>query len=152
MTTRNGNAAVEDVVESVPTSGAGFLTREAILAADDTAFEIVELPEWGGRLRVKGLSGKERDRFEASITETRGKSKELNLRNVRAKLVALTAVDASGRRIFEDEDVARLGEKSAAALSRVYDVAARLCGLTEADAEELAKNSESDQGDDSLSA
>lgn len=119
----------------------GFLTREAILASQDMAQEPVEVPEWGGKVLVTSLTGKDRDRFEASIFQTNGKNREMNMSNIRAKLVALSVVDKDGKRVFSDHDVALLSGKSAAALSRVYDVAARLSGISPADAEELAKNS-----------
>lgn len=119
----------------------GFLTREAILASQDMTREPVDVPEWGGRVLVTSLTGKDRDRFEASIFQTNGKNRELNMANIRAKLVALSVIDPSGKRVFSDQDVAILSGKSAAALSKVYDVAARLSGISPTDAEELAKNS-----------
>ena len=43
-----------------------FLNREAILAAEDLPRELVEVPEWGGAVYVRALTGAERDQFEAS--------------------------------------------------------------------------------------
>ena len=82
-----------------------LLTREAILQAQDLPTEQVHVPEWGGDVLVRALTGAERDRFEQSIVEQRGKSTRMNLQNIRAKLVALTVVDEQGNRIFKDEDV-----------------------------------------------
>jgi hypothetical protein len=117
-----------------------FLTRDAILKAQDLPTEVVEIPEWNGAVIVRGLTGAERDAFEQSIVETRGKNTRMNLRNIRAKLVALTVVDEDGNRIFSDEDAEALGKKSAAALDRVFAVAQRLSGLRPEDVEELAGN------------
>lgn len=117
-----------------------LLSREAILQAQDLPTEDVEIPEWGGTIRVRGLTGAERDAFEQSIVETRGKNTRMNLRNIRAKLVALTVVDEDGNRIFNDEDAEALGKKSAAALDRIFAVAQRLSGLRPEDVEELAGN------------
>ena len=128
-----------------------ILSREAILAASDIQEEIVPVPEWGGEVIVRGLSGTQRDQFEASVVKQKGKSTELNLKNVRAKMIALSVVDEHGNRIFSERDVAALGAKSARALQRVWEKARELSGLSEEDVEELAKNSESDQGDDSFS-
>jgi len=127
------------------------LNREAILAAKDLPRELVEVPEWGGAVYVRALTGAERDQFEASIVEQRGRDVRMNMRNIRAKLVALTVVDEDGQRIFTDDDVAALGGKSAAALDRLFAVAQRLSGLSKEDVEELAKNSESGQSADSIS-
>jgi len=129
-----------------------LLTRDEILQAQDLPTEQVHVPEWGGDVLVRALTGAERDRFEQSIVEQRGKNTRMNLQNIRAKLVALTVVDEQGNRIFKDEDVKWLGNKSAAALDRIFEVAQRLSGLRDEDVEELAKNSESDLSDDSTSA
>lgn len=120
-----------------------FLNRDDILGAQDLPTEDVHVPEWGGWVRVRGLTGAERDAFEAEIIQTRGRETHVNLRNIRAKLVARTIVDEEGKRIFGDADIHALGEKSARALQRVFEVAQRLSGLTDQDVEELAKNSES---------
>lgn len=116
------------------------LDRERILAIPDIHTESVDVPEWGGALTVRGLTGDERDDFEAACIRGKGRKTEFNLRNARAKLVVRSCVDATGARLFSDEDAAQLGKKSAAALSRVYEVAARLSGLTDEDMEELTKN------------
>jgi hypothetical protein len=120
-----------------------MLSREEILFAEDLPCEEVLIAEWGGAVRVRTLSGAERDAFEAASVQTRGKNREVNLANLRARLAVLCVVDDAGKRLFEDHEAAELGKKSAKALARIYDAAARLNGLTAEDAEELAKNSES---------
>ncbi len=126
-----------------------LLDRDAILQAEDLQYEDVYVEEWGGAVRVRTLTGAERDAFEQSIVEQRGKNTKMNLRNIRAKLVALTVVDEDGQRLFSDKDARLLGEKSASALDKIFDVAQRLSGLRDEDVEELAKNSESDQSEGS---
>jgi hypothetical protein len=116
------------------------LDRERILAIPDISTEIVHVPEWKGAVTVRGLTGDERDDFEATCVRGRGRKTEVNLRNFRAKLVARACVTDDGNRLFSDEDALALGKKSGAAINRVYEVAARLSGLTEEDMEELAKN------------
>lgn len=117
-----------------------FLTKDQILQANDLPFEDVEVPEWGGKVRVRALTGAERDAFEASIVVRKGNRAELNPVNMRAKLVALTIVDENGNRIFSDSDIEALGRKSASALDRVFQVAQRLSGLRPEDLEEMTKN------------
>lgn len=97
-----------------------LLTRDQILKAQDLPSEDVPVPEWGGTVRVRALTGAERDAFEQSIVEQRGRSARMNLQNLRAKLVALTVVDEEGNRIFSDSDAKLLGKKSALALNRVF--------------------------------
>jgi hypothetical protein len=129
-----------------------LLTRDAILGASDIKSEDVHVPEWGGTVRVKGLTAAERDVFETASVSGSGRNVSVNFVNIRARLVAMAIVDDSGARIFNQGDVKALGEKSASALDRVFDVARRLSGIGEQDVEELAKNSESASTDDSPSA
>lgn len=126
-----------------------FLEREDILRYEDLKIEVVEVPEWGGAVRVRGLSGTERDDFEASHLVKRNGKHEVILHDMRAKLCARAIVNEAGIRIFSDEDIEALGMKSAAALTRIYQVAARLSGLTDDAVEEALKNSGGDRSGDS---
>ena len=135
-----------------------LLSREEILGANDLPTEDVEVPEWGGSVRVRTLTGTERDEFESSIITMKKVKKgkrtvtesSPNLRNIRAKLVARSIVKEDGALMFPNsEDVFVLGEKSAAALDRVYEVSARLSKITDEDIEELEKNSSGGQSESS---
>ena len=42
-----------------------LLTKDAILQAQDSKLEKLEVPEWGGHVFIKSMSGTERDNFEA---------------------------------------------------------------------------------------
>jgi hypothetical protein len=123
---------------------AELLTRTQILEAEDLEREVVPVPEWGGSVLIRGLTGRERDAFEVSIVRMQGGAPgagmERSLQNIRARLVAMSAIDESGARLFEDRDVRALGEKSAAALDRLFDVARRLSGLSEGEVQEMAED------------
>jgi len=125
-----------------------LLSRDAILQTNDLPCELVKVPEWGGDVYVRGLNGAERDQLEAAMLKDKNNTYE----NFSARLVALTAVDENGARLFTNDDSAALGRKSAAALRRVAEVAQKLSGVTEADVKELVGNSVSGQSDDSGSA
>ena len=114
-----------------------LLTKEQILKQDDLKSEIVDVPEWGGDVRVCTMSGFARDRFEAGIS---GKNGGTNMSNIRAKLAAATIVDEEGKLLFDEADIAKLGNKSCAALDRVFAAAQRLNLISNADVDELAKN------------
>ena len=118
-----------------------LLSKTAILAAQDLQTEDVEVPEWGGAVRVRSFTGRERDAFEASMVRGEGRDRKVDLTNMRARLVGLTVIDETGQRLFTDDEVDLLGAKSGAALDRVFSVAQKLNGLSGADVEELAKNS-----------
>ena len=131
-------------------AGSKLLSKAQILGAVDVQVEVVAVPEWGGTVKVRGLSGSERDAFEAETIQRKGKDVRTNTRNLRARLVAMTVVDEAGERVFGFGDVEALGAKSARALDRVFGVGMRLSGLGDRDVEELTKNSESDQSDGSI--
>ena len=123
----------------------GRLTRDAIRAADDLHREEVAVPEWGGTVLVQGMTGKQRDQFEQRQMTIRGRGRnrqaEMDLSNFRANVVMACCVNDDGTPMFDTGDLEWLTEKSAAALSRVADVAVRLSGITEEDQGELLGNS-----------
>jgi len=129
-----------------------YLTRDEILEVNDLLIEEVDVPEWGGMVLVRGLTGTDRDRLEASAVTQNGNNLALNLNNIRAKLVSMSVVNEDGKRLFTDSDIKDLGRKNAAALERVYDVAQRLSGMGKADVSELAKNLFGTPDDVSISA
>lgn len=117
-----------------------FLKKMEILKAADIASEVVSCPEWGGDVMVFGLSGTERDAFEALVVETRGKETNVDMANIRAKLCALAIRDENGERLFTDDEAEALGQKSALVLDRIFTVAQRLSGLSKVDVDGLVKN------------
>ena len=119
----------------------GYLNFEAIAAAQDTLTETVEVPEWGGSVLVRGLSAMQADEYRKAQFKGKGKRMRLDMTLAHARLCALCMVDEAGKRLFSDTQVAVLGRKSGKAVDRVYEVAARLSGLSDDD-EELEKNSE----------
>jgi hypothetical protein len=125
-----------------------YLTKAQILAADDSAFEDVPVPEWGGTVRVRRLSAAEKDAFEASLTTIQQKGgavvQKPNMVNVRAKLAVRCIVDESGERIFDEGEIADLGRKSGAALDRVIAAAKRLNRMSEADLAEMVQDLKND--------
>jgi len=122
-----------------------MLTREEILQAQDIEYDVVEVPEWGGEVRVRAMTAAERDAFEASILRQTKSGVQVEMVNLRARLCAMTIVDEDGKRIFSDSDVAELGKKSAAALQRVFDAAMRLSKFGNEDIQNLAENLKNDQ-------
>ncbi|MVO87933.1 hypothetical protein GPA10_25035 [Streptomyces sp. p1417] len=120
----------------------GYLSAEQILTADDLKYEDVDVPEWGGTVRVREMPGTERDKFESAFLGKDGASVRMEgLEGFRARLAAATIVDEHGKPLFRSvAEAKRLGEKSATALQRVCDVATRLSRMSEADVKELAGN------------
>lgn len=118
------------------------LTKDQILEASDLKTQAVDVPEWGGSVLVRTMTGSDRDAFEASmiITLPDG-TRQPNMTNMRAKLVALTVVDDAANRVFDATDVDRLALKCASALERVFEAAQRINGLGVSAQDDAAKNS-----------
>ena len=126
-----------------------ILSRDAILAAEDRTFEEVACPEWGGSVRIRSITGTQRDTYEQSLIQQRGNSRQMNLRNARAKLIVMCAVDAEGRPLFTEDDIRALGRKNAKPLERLFDACRKLAGLSEDDVDKLTEDFDATQGDDS---
>ena len=129
-----------------------LLTRQEILSIRDIRTETVFVPEWGGAVKIRALTGKERDAWETALFQIDGKNVKMNKENLRAKLVALTVVDEAGQRLFTEADVEALGSKSASALDRIYQASQKLSGLTPDDIKEMEKNLETDHSDSTASS
>lgn len=118
-----------------------MLSRESILGkAPVLAREEVQVPEWGGSVWVRTLTGTERDRLEFEWSDTKRV-------NFRARLAAYSVCGENGENLFTPGDIPKLGTQPSSALSRVCDVAFRLNLFTKDDVEELAKNSDGGPSD-----
>ncbi|WP_431888732.1 hypothetical protein [Nocardiopsis alba] len=129
-----------------------LLSRDAILSASDRIHEDLFIPEWDGTVRIIGMSGTDRDAWEAQMVDSKGKPATARLHNFRAKLVSKCIVDEAGERVFTDADVKALGAKNGQVIDRIFDVARRLSGMDAAAVEDAAGNSESGRSDVSTSA
>lgn len=124
-----------------------FLSADDILKVEDRKPVEVDVPEWGGKVLVRALSGKERDAYEASMTIRQpapGGGFEFvpYTDNANARLAVLALVDEDGNRLFRDEDAVNLGEKSGAAMVRIAQRVMELSGLGAAGLESAEGNSE----------
>ena len=117
-----------------------LLTKDQILGSDDRGHEDIDVPEWGGTIRVAAMTSGERDSFEASMLDKKGKSSGDKLLNFRARFVAKCIVGEDGKRLFSDKDIIALSKKSAKPMSDVFDVCRSVNGMTEEDVEEIEGN------------
>ncbi len=111
-----------------------MLSRDQILQSDDLPRKEVLVPEWGGSVFVRTMSGSERDRFEAAHLRNPEK-------NFRARLAVLTVCDDKGSPLFNDADIETLGAKSSSALTRIFEAASKLNRLSKEDYEDLGNGS-----------
>lgn len=121
-----------------------MLTRDQILAASDLPREEVQVPEWGGSVFIKTMTGTQRDTFESEFNR-------LGIINARARLAILTVCDAEGNPLFDAKDLLDLGAKSGAALDRIFTAAMKLNRMGKEDIEALEGNSNASPSADSAS-
>lgn len=134
-----------------------FATSADLLAATAVPWEMVYVAALKKHVVVVGMTGHERDSFEASLVVGRGKKRDVKTDNIRAKLAARSLFTAppseGGRRMFTDEQADQLGTIRADVLSPIFGVAQRLSGISDDDIDELGKkSSESTTSDTSSSS
>ena len=99
------------------------LTKADILAAADIQTRIERVPEWGGTVTLKALSGKERDEFE-TFTFNRASGDKDTRGYVADDIVAyglsIAIRGPDGKRLFSPADVAALNEKNGVVLRRLW--------------------------------
>jgi hypothetical protein len=122
-----------------------LLSKDQILAARPLPVEEVEVPEWGGSVRIQGLSAGDADHFNASLQRRNGQVIEMDREFYCAKLLALCFVDANNQRVLTEAHVLSLSQQSAMPLTRLTLIAERLSGMRVDGVEQAAKNSASGQ-------
>lgn len=110
-----------------------LLTKSDILKNDDLKSEVVNVPEWGGDVMICSMRGEKRDAFETAMLDKKTD-------NYRARYLAASIVDENKQLMFTESDVKALGQKSAAALDRVFSKAWALNNASKDAVEDLAKN------------
>jgi hypothetical protein len=114
-----------------------MLTKDAILKAQDLNFVTINVPEWGGDVRIKQMSALDR----ASLAEISNNEKgDIGNQRVMLKLLSLVLVDDQGQPLFNEDDIESLGSKSGNVLNRLANEALKLNAMTKEANEELAGN------------
>ena len=107
--------------------------------------ERLPIPELGGDVFVRVMTGNERDAMEDRFS---GKGRTMV--GARAYIAASTVCDASGLPLFDmNGDLAALGKMPGSVMTSIFEVSSRLNRFTDEDIEDLEKNSESAPSDDS---
>ncbi len=120
--------------------------RAAILAVKDVEPVPIDVPEWklGEPVYVRPMSAGERDRWEGELldrSEKRKESIQAATENLRAMFLAKCLCDEDGAILFGPDDIDALAAKNYKPIDRVFEVAQRINGMSDADVEELEKNS-----------
>jgi hypothetical protein len=112
-----------------------LLNAATILSRVDLKQERVEVPEWGGYVFVRTMTGDEREGFELEHI-AQGKEKS----QLKARLLVRTVCDEVGVPLFTKDQVAALSAKNSVPIDRLAEVSMRLNALTGEASEEMAKN------------
>ena len=108
-----------------------LLSRDDILLCTDEKFKDVEVPEWGGTVRVRSLTGLQRSQLLSAMSENAATEDWIE------RLVAACICNEKGGPLFSQDDVKLLKEKNSAALNRVFDAADNLNGISGKQVEEM---------------
>lgn len=99
-----------------------ILSREAILALDDLPVEILDIPEWGGSVKLRGMSAEERIKW---LDRVQGEDGKVDLEKAQYYAVVFGVLEPE----FEEADVEFLKKKSASALDRIAKKWLELSGI-----------------------
>ena len=124
------------------------LSKDDIFKADDLPTKDMDIPEWGGMLTVRTLTGTERDQFESAFVN----QDKIDIRGLKTRLIQLTVLNGDGNPMFTKADLLQLNGKSASVIDRIFQVSQRLSGLTKEDAEEMVGNSDAGPAGGSVSS
>jgi len=111
------------------------LSKDQIFAADDLKTVEVDVPEWSGTVKLRTMSGGEREQYFRTLMKHKADDIPKNLFQV---LVIICAVDDDGNQLFNMEDLPGLSKKNGAVLDRLTKAAGDLNGLTDQSIDELA--------------
>ena len=100
-----------------------FLSASEILAAQDIETVDVDVPEWGGTVRLRAMSGEEAAKFVDSLG---GKTSTSAV-----KVVMLCAINEKGDPLFSEEQLELLKKKSLRAILRLQKEVLRINGMSE---------------------
>lgn len=111
-----------------------LLGKQQINAAVDRKWEDVEVPEWGGEVRLMALSAADRGYIEAGSVVANGQTPQLKVESLkvyREKLVGMSMVDEKFERLYSNKDIAagELGKKDGAVIERLAAKVQELSGM-----------------------
>ena len=112
-----------------------LLNRDAILNAQDVATKEVDVPEWGGMIRVRSMTVSERNEFARRAASSEEKT------SVGAWLVTLLAIDESGNRLFKAEDIEELEKRNFKAVDTVVNAILEVNQIGDKEVEAAEKKS-----------
>lgn len=121
-----------------------ILGRKQVDAAPDLQTKDVDVPEWGGTVRLRELSAKDRSLIEATTIGAKGQAVEVRIeafKTLRERTVVACLIDEDGNRLYKDNEAGFLGQKSGQVVERLFQVVQELSGMTLAAVKDAEGNS-----------
>lgn len=118
---------------STSVTPARLLSFDEIMRAPDHRTQTIEVPEWGGAVRLRTITIEERERWEQHVKD------DIDQGRLYARFVALCMVDENDQRIVPEAQLEFFARRAAGPMKRVFDAAQKLNGIGEA-ARAEAKN------------
>jgi len=118
------------------------LTREALLKPLPVDIEEVPIPEMGGSVWVKGMTVRERNIFERQFQSLKGERLQKRMSEIRQRMLVACVCDEKGEPMLTKHDIDEIGKQRADIVERLVTVAQRVCGWSDQDVDEMAKNSD----------
>jgi hypothetical protein len=130
------------------------VSRDDFLSRRDEfrRIEAVPLPEFGDDsvIKVQGLDAA--SRFKWALARDKAIEGDSGAAEPTSLLVALSAVDDNGKRLFKDEDAEYISQHLAEIVDRIATKASELSGLSDKAAEDAEGNSAATESGDSPSS
>lgn len=94
-----------------------------------------------GHIRMRGLSGAELTEYQQGLTiNTRDGKTKTNMKRAMAKLIILCACNDDGSPYFEEGDMFKVDAMPSKTLMPLFEMAQKLCGLTDEDVREMTED------------
>ncbi|WP_282703253.1 hypothetical protein [Streptomyces sp. CC219B] len=123
-----------------------LLGKQQINAAVDRKWEDVDVPEWGGEVRLMSLSATDRGYIEAGSVVANGQTAQVKVESLkvyREKLVGMAMVDENFERLYSNKEIAAgvLGKKDGGVIERLAAKVQELSGMGRFARQEIEGNS-----------
>lgn len=104
--------------------------RDKIFTSSDIQIEMVEIPEWGVTVEVRGMSGGDRSEIIDRVQNASSDGEKVGAGDMVFEVIVACAYDPeTGRQVFTEDDIPTLRTKAAKALDRIAEVGFRLSGM-----------------------
>lgn len=125
-----------------------LLSAQQILGAS-FKYKDVPVPEWGGDVRVRVMSGLAREKFERIQSDSLKNNQKID--NLRERIMIATVCDEQGNMLLGEEHIEVLSSKDWTSLDEVFRAALELNGMLSNSVDDAEKNSEAVQNGSSIS-